>query len=408
MGVKSFGRSKSQSPLTLVGEGMGVVGIGAALMYLFDPRLGARRRGVLRDKAFSALAEVGDCVDCTVRDMGNRLMGVAAEARHLVGSEDVADDVLVQRVRAKLGRVVSHPRAVGVRAVNGRVTLSGPVLEEEVDDLIAAVRSVRGVEGVDNALEVHANAGNVPALQGGGRREGDRLDVMQENWSPTTRAVVGAVGAGVAAAGLTYLGRARSAADAAGGLVGAALGAGLLLRATTNLPAARLTGFAAGRRAVDVRKTININAPVDLVFGFFSNYDNFPLWMHNVREVSDRGDGTSHWVVLGPAGAEVEWDAVITEYDVNRCIAWETTEDSAVAHEGVVRFLEDPGRPGVTRVDVRMSYNPPGGAAGHAAAALFGADPKSEMDADLARLKTTIESGNLPHDSAARERAGKM
>lgn len=48
-----------------------------------------------------------------------------------------------------------------------------------------------------------------------------------------------------------------------------------------------------------------------------------------------------------------------------------------------------------------MSYNPPAGAIGHVVASLFGADPKSEMDADLARMKTLIETGIRPHDAAA-------
>ncbi len=40
---------------------------------------------------------------------------------------------------------------------------------------------------------------------------------------------------------------------------------------------------------------------------------------------------------------------------------------------------------------------------GHAVAALFGSDPKSEMDEDLMRMKTLIETGNPPHDAAERQ-----
>jgi uncharacterized membrane protein len=49
---------------------------------------------------------------------------------------------------------------------------------------------------------------------------------------------------------------------------------------------------------------------------------------------------------------------------------------------------------------VRLNYNPPAGAIGHAVAGLFGADPKTEMDQDLVRMKTLIETGNPPHDAA--------
>jgi uncharacterized membrane protein len=55
---------------------------------------------------------------------------------------------------------------------------------------------------------------------------------------------------------------------------------------------------------------------------------------------------------------------------------------------------------GGTRVQITLCYQPPGGALGHALAKLFGADPKSEMDADLVRMKTLIETGHAPHDAA--------
>jgi uncharacterized membrane protein len=40
-----------------------------------------------------------------------------------------------------------------------------------------------------------------------------------------------------------------------------------------------------------------------------------------------------------------------------------------------------------------MSYCPPAGVFGHAAAWLFGADAKSEIDDDLVRMKSLLEIG---------------
>ena len=51
-----------------------------------------------------------------------------------------------------------------------------------------------------------------------------------------------------------------------------------------------------------------------------------------------------------------------------------------------------------------MSYAPPAGVLGHAVARLFGADPKSELDEDLMRLKNTLETGKAPRDAAAQHR----
>jgi uncharacterized membrane protein len=48
---------------------------------------------------------------------------------------------------------------------------------------------------------------------------------------------------------------------------------------------------------------------------------------------------------------------------------------------------------------VELSYNPVAGAVGHAIAKLFGADPKHKLDHDLQRLKSYIESGQLPAEA---------
>lgn len=80
-------------------------------------------------------------------------------------------DRLVQRVRARIGHVASHPRSIQVSASGGRVTLSGRVLAAEHADLVAAARHVRGVREVNDALVVYVDAQDVPELQGGGARE---------------------------------------------------------------------------------------------------------------------------------------------------------------------------------------------------------------------------------------------
>ena len=81
-----------------------------------------------------------------------------------------------------------------------------------------------------------------------------------------------------------------------------------------------------------------------------------------------------------------------------RNVGGATSTDSDVRHHGAVRFAESGD--GGTRVSVELSYIPPAGAFGHAVAAIFGADPKSEMDADLLRMTSVIETGHPPHDAA--------
>lgn len=178
--------------------------VGAGVMALLDPGRGAYRRSLIRGQLVRASHKTADGLDALARDATNRARGIAAEARSVVRSEHVGTRKLVERVRAELGRVVSHPRAIEVIASDdGCVCLSGPILTEEADQLIAAVRAVRGVCDVEDRLDRHDSPEGVPPLQGGRTRPGRRSALLQESWSPTTKALVCMAGTALAA-GLGY------------------------------------------------------------------------------------------------------------------------------------------------------------------------------------------------------------
>jgi uncharacterized membrane protein len=356
---------------------------------------GARRRARICDLGTHAVSLTKRGLGKTGRDARHRAYGTVASLRSLVRHEEVGDQVLVERVRAKLGRLVSHSHAVHAVASNGTVTLTGAILDGEADRLVRSIGRMRGVRQVIDQLERHQEAAHVPALQGGRAPTGARPDVLQTNWAPATRAVVGTAGAALVALGVSRRGvRGMSAAIA---------GAALVTRAATNVPLNRLTGTNRRRPAVDVQKTMMINASVAEVYAFWSLYENFPRFMSRVLEVTSSGDDPqrSHWKVAGPAGAAVEFDAELTQTIPNHLIAWRTREGAPVTHAGTVRF--DPETGGRTRVHIRMSYTPPAGWLGHGIAVAFGVDPKHSMDEDLVRMKTLIETGHAPHDAAQRQ-----
>jgi uncharacterized membrane protein len=212
---------------------------------------------------------------------------------------------------------------------------------------------------------------------------------MQQNWTPAARTLAGTTG------GLLLLNALQKR-----GLFSvfmALAGGALLLRSSTNIPLRQLAGMS-GRRAVDVHKTIHVSASVEQVFDALAHYENFPQFMTNVREVRVREDGSSHWIVAGPGGISVEWDAVTTRMEPNRLLAWRTLPSSIVQHAGLIHFQPADGG---TRVDIQMSYNPPAGALGHAVAQIFRSDAKTELDEDLMRLKVFLETGKPPRDAAA-------
>lgn len=367
------------------------LGVGAGLMFLLDPERGRRRRARVRDRAVHAAHKGADALGATSRDAAHRAYGAAARVRGVLRRDTVDDVVLVERVRARLGRVVSHPHAIAVHASDGVVTLRGPVLQAEVNRLLRAVERIRGVREIVSELEEHKEPGNVPSLQGGSTPPGLRPDIWQRQWSPTTRVLVGTTGAALAGYG-------AARRDAAGALLAVA-GAGLLARAAANVEAGRLTGLSRARRAVDIQKTLTIAAPINEVFAFWNDYTNFPRFLSRVIDVRPSArERQSHWTVAGPAGTHVEFDAEVSAYVPNRVLGWRSVEGAAVAHSGLVRF--EPAGGGRTRVHIRMSYNPPGGWIGHGVATAFGVDPKRSLDADLVRMKTLLETGRVARDAA--------
>ncbi|HJT65509.1 MAG TPA: BON domain-containing protein [Pyrinomonadaceae bacterium] len=208
-------------------------GLGAAAMFLLDPARGKRRRALVRDKLALVTRKTGDCVEVTSRDVSNRTRGWYSEIKSRLASEQADDAVLVDRVRSKLGRVVSHPAAINVTAQNGTVTLSGPVLADEVPQLLSCVKWIAGVQDIKNDLDVHEEAENHPALQGGRERTGGRFALLQKNWSPTARLLAGTAGASLA----LYGGVRRNA-------LGAGLGAAGLLLLTRGITNTGLTQLA--------------------------------------------------------------------------------------------------------------------------------------------------------------------
>ncbi|HVS76867.1 MAG TPA: SRPBCC family protein [Steroidobacteraceae bacterium] len=368
---------------------LGAAAAGAISMYLLDPDHGRRRRAVMRDRLASGMSHLDNATSVASRDLRNRARGIAHEVRARFTPEEVPDEVLCERVRSRLGWAVSHPGAVEISALSGRVTLSGAVLEREYVRLLRTVWAVRGVADVEDRLAVYESSAGISALQGGGRAPGRRFGPFQENWPPGVRVVMGAAGGALL---INALAGRRSALGLLGGLAGVAL----IARSSANMSIDRLVGVR--RPAMELQKCIDVAAPVEQVFEAFSQLERLPELMTHVREVRVRGDGTSQWTVDGPAGRTVSWEAVTTRLEPNRLIAWRTLPGSGVEHAGLLRF--EPTESG-TRVLVTMSYTPFGGALGHALARAFGTDPKSELDDDLLRMKVFLETGRRAHDAAA-------
>jgi hypothetical protein len=224
------------------------MGLGAGLMYYLDPNRGRARRARARDRFIHLLNEVEHEIEVSSRDLTNRTQGLIARSRSLVAHDGAPEGVIAARVRSKLGRVVSHPHVVDVAVRGHHVILSGPILADEVPRLISVVRSVHGVNSVEDRLQVYERPGDHPALQGGRPPRPRRTDLRPQTWPPAMRLLAGTA-LGVAALRMT--GRAGPA-----GLAIGALGVGLI--ATPSHGGRRCRG----RSTRGARSTIATGAPV--------------------------------------------------------------------------------------------------------------------------------------------------
>lgn len=362
-------------------------GLGAAAMYFYDPQRGHRRRALLRDKLARLVNVSDDALDAVTQDLGHRMQGWTAELRALRTPGDAPDPVIVARVRSRLGRVCSHPHAVEVTSTNGNVTLSGPMLADEADLVLARTAAVRGVRNVTNKLRTYQSASEVPGLQGGVMRPDEEPAYLHRHWNPTARLAASVTGGGLALYGLLRGGL--------GGTLVGVPGALLFLRGVTDLPLRELTGMGAGRHAVYHQKEIDVQAPVEEVYHFWRQVENFPRIFSHVNAVRETGPERTHWVVSGPAGTTFEFDAVTTQLIPNEVIAWESTPESELQNKGVVRFKEArhgnqlPG----TRINIRTWYTPPAGAIGNTLAGFLDSSLKNELDQAMVRLKSLLDLG---------------
>lgn len=134
-----------------------------------------------------------------------------------------------------------------------------------------------------------------------------------------------------------------------------------------------------------------VQAPVNQVYAYWRDFSHFPEFMPDVKEVRITGPTTSHWVVSGPMGKNVEWDAEIVEDRPNERIAWRSREGSQVETSGAVRF---DSRGPATNIEVSLEYNPPGGKVGELVAEAL-KDPDKQIDRAVANFRKLVESGGL-------------
>ena len=136
-----------------------------------------------------------------------------------------------------------------------------------------------------------------------------------------------------------------------------------------------------------LRFSFVVNRPVEEVFAFCADFENFPRVIGSLREVRDNGDGRSHWCATTPSGGTLEWDAETTKFVTNSVIGWRNAVGAPIATSGVLRFSPDSGS---TCVRVAIDYRVFESGMADALAALVKPRRKRVLEEDVRRLEHEI------------------
>jgi uncharacterized membrane protein len=140
------------------------------------------------------------------------------------------------------------------------------------------------------------------------------------------------------------------------------------------------------------QETVDVIASANRCYRQWLQYEEFPRFMKHVKSISSIGANKWHWIVEGPLGKEVEWDAVMDGNEPNRIISWHSVGENDIGAEGVVTFQEV--SPTTTRITSSIQFETPAGPLGEMVAAIF-SNPNRMVKEDLECFKQLLESNTL-------------
>jgi uncharacterized membrane protein len=143
------------------------------------------------------------------------------------------------------------------------------------------------------------------------------------------------------------------------------------------------------------RHSVKINRPVEEVFAYVADGENCPQWRSGVLDIKRmNGDGsvgtTYAQGVKGPMGRRIAADYMITSYEPNRALEFQTVAGPARPH-GRYEFEQTNG---TTRLNFSLDAT-----LGAIAGLFMGGMVQKTMDAEvraIERLKEVLEASPTP------------
>jgi uncharacterized membrane protein len=147
--------------------------------------------------------------------------------------------------------------------------------------------------------------------------------------------------------------------------------------------------------APELEQIITIDASADEIYRRWLEPTTLPQIMAHIATVTVVDDERFHWALKTPFGEALEWDSRVVETRPGEFIRWESLPGAQLPSTGQVRFRPAPGNRG-TEVALQVRFDPPAGVFGDTAIKFFNVLPKALIANALRRLKSLIETGEIP------------
>jgi uncharacterized membrane protein len=138
-------------------------------------------------------------------------------------------------------------------------------------------------------------------------------------------------------------------------------------------------------RRLPIQRWTDVAAPIDVVYQKWTDFEEFPKFMHRVVNVEKKDRNAVSWEEKIWFSRR-QWEGEITQRRKNDRIAWKSTKGTS--HSGVISFHKLDTN--LTRVMVDMDFHPSGMIEKMASGLRF---VKRAVQADLARFKAYVELG---------------
>lgn len=172
-------KSRNRALFALSGGNLFSLGLGAFLMWLFDPDRGSSRRAILQDKLGATFRRASGRAQRRARYASGQVVGMKEKVSKVASGEKFpADDqTLLAKIQSEaLGGSVVPKERINVNVQDGIAFLRGQLdTREQIDEIEQSVRKVEGVIDVRNLLHLPGEtAPNIEPVIRAQREQRDR------------------------------------------------------------------------------------------------------------------------------------------------------------------------------------------------------------------------------------------